>query len=95
MSPVEEGPDKTGLGIDEMGVQKIKQRAVWGSLEAAGGGVTGASLVSIAIEQGWISPTLPTDKPTTFVAIISVATWVMSIGVTAARKFFGKFPIPK
>lgn len=90
---IEPGEDEgTGRGIDAIGKRKIKTGMAISAGGAIGGGVTGVTAIQVAIEQGWLSPLMPSEQPATFGLIIAAATWLWSTGIVVAKKYFGKFP---
>jgi hypothetical protein len=89
---VDEAPDKTGFGIDRIGWRKIGKGAVIAGAGALAGGFTGPQVISVAIEQGWISPDLPSTKPETYGLLITAASFAWSMIAQIAHKFFGRFP---
>lgn len=78
--------------IDTLGWQKIGKGTMIATAGGGLGGLTANQFVQIAIEQGWLSPSMPSDQPATFTMIVVVAGILWSILIQVARKWFTNYP---
>jgi len=82
----------TGRGIDAKGWEKIGKGAGIAGAGIGAGTVTGVGLVQVAIEQGLISPTMPSEQPASFGVILAIASLLWSVAINSARKWWIKYP---
>lgn len=86
--------EKTERGLDEIGKRKLKAAAGIATLGIGGGTVTGMTVVQILVENGLLAPDWPGQHPQTYVGIMTVLSWLGSLGTVWWRKHFGRFPAP-
>lgn len=94
LSP-DDNSSKTGLGIDRVGWKKVGKGALIAGAGALLGGATGPQVVTIAIEQGWLDPSLPTTKPETYGFFVAASSFLWSVLTQMAYKCLGRFPVPR